>query len=203
VYAYSLRNGYRLLVYDANRRILRNTPATDINASIPFACLDADPCGNVYILAFNAELVIKYNPQGKYETQWYTRGPDPTGSSWPGGIVASLRGRVYVSDTLHNRLLVFGTEGKLLDEWGTLGGGPGQFQWPTSIDSDRWGFLYVVDVVNNRVQKLSPEGMYLGEFPSLIPPSTDHSTTPYGIAVGGSDVYVIHVTSNLIRRFAF
>lgn len=202
-FAYGVSVGRRMLVYDANRRLLRDTPAIPTGpGSVPFASHDVDLMGNVYQLGFDEELVIKYDRHGAFERQWHTHGTNPTGHNWPGGIVVSPRGKVYVSDTLHDRILVFDPRGRLLEEWGSRGDGPGQFRLPEALDSDQWGFLYVVDRSNRRVQKLAPDGTYLGEFPSVVP-VVDSDTTPHGIAVGDNDVFVIHSTANLIRRFTF
>jgi hypothetical protein len=201
-FAYShTEQSLRLLVYDATRTLIRNTPAKQSGPSVPFASQDVDAAGNVYQLAYDDELVIKYDPSGVYEREWLTHGSSPIGNSWPGGIAVSASGTVYVSDTLHDRILVFDSDGDLLDEWGSEGSGPGQFRWPTGLDSDRWGLIYVTDRVNYRIQKFAPDGKYLGEFRSFVPPVND-DTTPQGVAIGDHDAFVVHV-SPLIRRFHF
>lgn len=188
----SIPSQYSLIVVcDWNRAVLRYWQELEYDgASAPFASLDVDELGNVYRLWFDDETLVKYRYDGTVQDQWLTHGPNPTGNNWPGGIAVGSNGRVYVSDTLHNRILIFNRQGALLDTFGHEGEGQGEFQWPSGLAMDDDGYLYVVDRSNERVQQFDGDGSYMLEFSSAA--NGPYDDTPYGLALGAASILVFH-----------
>lgn len=118
----------------------------------------------------------------------------------PTGIATSL-GRLFVVDTLGNRVVTVSTDGKVLGSFGRRGLEPGQLNYPTSIAADPAGRLYVVDTMNFRVQVFSAEGRALGGFGQLGDGAGDFDK-PKGVAVDGDGlVYVVEGLHDVVKIF--
>jgi DNA-binding beta-propeller fold protein YncE len=70
----------------------------------------------------------------------------------PTGITVDGGGKIYVADTLNNRVQVFNPSGVFQYAFGSLGSGNGQFNNPSGIAVGGGGNIYVADTFNNRVQ---------------------------------------------------
>lgn len=145
-----------------------------------------DKEGSIYTLDFRGESVAKYSPEGEYEIQWSTVGPNPGVNSWPSGIAVGTNNIVYISDTLNDRILMFTRTGDLLGVIGEYGSDCGEFIWPHGIAIDKDDILYIVDRVNYRVQKMSLAGEFICEFSTR----DADDETPLLITVNKDDVYV-------------
>lgn len=74
----------------------------------------------------------------------------------PIGVVA-FQGKVYVSDSLLNKVFIFDAEGRLAGEF------QGEFKRPTSLALDRTrGRIYVSDTLAHVIYQYEPEGRRLG-----------------------------------------
>jgi len=67
-------------------------------------------------------------------------------------VARDRRGRLIVSDSFNDRLLVLGPDGGLRWIWGESGSQAGRFKHPVGTTADSAGRLYVVDSGNGRVQ---------------------------------------------------
>ncbi|MFB6346397.1 MAG: 6-bladed beta-propeller [bacterium] len=72
--------------------------------------------------------------------------------------IAFANGRIYVTDTGHDRMVVFTPEGKVLGTGGQTGSEPGEFRRPMRPEAGPDGNIYVADLLNNRVQVFTPRG---------------------------------------------
>ncbi len=90
----------------------------------------------------------------------------------PRGLAVDAEGRVYVTDTGNERVLVYtiaetaeGVQAEYLYQWGTMGPEKGQFLEPVGIAVDASGRVYVADTLNERVQVfvLTGDGSVLPE----------------------------------------
>lgn len=72
--------------------------------------------------------------------------------------------RLYVSDTLSNRIAVFDLRGKHLFSFGRAGNGDGEFDEPHGIIMDSEGWLFVADTGNARIQVFDADGNFLYKF---------------------------------------
>ncbi len=76
--------------------------------------------------------------------------------SFPRGACIGPDGKIYISDSGNDRIIVANENGKLLSVFGSEGTGPGEFQNPIGIAVDSKGYIYVADNGNERIQKFAP-----------------------------------------------
>jgi uncharacterized protein (TIGR03663 family) len=126
----------------------------------------------------------------------------PYGFYGPRGVAVDGEGRVYVTDTGNERVLVYQVEaldgqirGSYSYQIGTMGPDLGQFLEPVGVAVDASGWVYVADTLNGRVQVFAPNAAgVLSSTPVANWPvtgwdSTSRENKPY-IAVGpGGQVY--------------
>ncbi len=107
------------------------------------------------------------------------------GLSKPFGI-AVHRGRVYVTDTIQNAVVMFDIPGKQYKTFGNEG--PGSLSKPLGIDVASNGEVYVVDSQAKRIAVYSPDGTYLRSIAS-----DEYLQRPSGVAVNrdGTHLYVV------------
>jgi DNA-binding beta-propeller fold protein YncE len=134
----------------------------------------------------------------KGRTRW-TIGP-AQGLQRPTGLVAA-GDRLYVVDTLGNRVAIVSLGGVVLGGFGQRGSAPGEFNFPTNIARDREGRLYVTDTLNFRVQVFDREGRFERAFGALGDGIGDFDK-PKGIAVdSGGRVYVVEGLNDVVQIF--
>lgn len=92
----------------------------------------------------------------------------------PAGVVYDKAGRLLISDTGNNRLLVFQGE-KLVAEVGKEGGAPGEFREPRGITLDSQERVILCDSGNGRIQILDRELKPVALFGK---PSSDDDRSP-------------------------
>ena len=196
----AMPNPSRIVVFDSDGALRQEWPEQYNHdggwaGGVDQIAIDRD--GNIYTLRFDEEAVVKYAPDGTFEREWLTHGTNPSGYSWPNGIVVGPNDIVYISDALHHRVLMFSRRGELVGEIGEEGGSNGQFRWPTGLAIDDHGILYVVDRLNLRVQMLTLGGDYIAEFAT-----GSIGKSPVLITVHDNDVHVLHM-DNVVKYFAF
>ena len=87
-----------------------------------------------------------------------------TGLMRPTGIAFHAESRrLYVADTLENRIVVFDDQGEQIDVFGSRGGASGQFNFPSTLTL-HGDTLYVNDTMNFRIQAFTPDGTPLSSF---------------------------------------
>lgn len=79
----------------------------------------------------------------------------------PQGAHLDLSGRLWVSDTLNDRLQIFTPEGKHIQTIGKAGNGAGEFSQPGELVIDETGTVYVLDAGNGRIQVLDKDGKFI------------------------------------------
>jgi DNA-binding beta-propeller fold protein YncE len=102
----------------------------------------------------------------------------------PEGLAVDAAGRIYVADTLNNRVQVLSPDGTPVLVFGTEGAGPGQVHHPTgvSVDPD-FGNILVTDAGNDRIEVFEASGLFATAFGTSgsDPDSFNH---PYEAVVG-------------------
>lgn len=110
----------------------------------------------VYVADTLNKRVVAFDSKG--QPVWWLGRPDQGGRAvsifgLPRGLAVS-DGRLLVSDTFAQRLLVLDAQGKLLGTYGKRGVVDGELNFPEGIDVAPDGLLYLADRENNRVQVL-------------------------------------------------
>jgi len=107
----------------------------------------------------------------------------------PTGIVCDpVRGRLYLSDTTRQQIVVFDLAGKELFRIGSRGAKPGEFNYPTDLCLDRQGRLVVTDSLNFRIQIFAPDGRFIAMF-GQAGNRAGYLAKPKGVAVDSEGHY--------------
>ncbi len=111
------------------------------------------------------------------------------------------QGRIYVSDTNHNRVTVFDRNGRYLFEFGGFGIAkplpgyevtwePGLFNYPVGIDVDDDGDVYVADFRNDSIQVYDADGAFIRRFPEPTEVVGRGASGQDGLGIAVTDVAV-------------
>jgi tripartite motif-containing protein 71 len=145
----------------------------------------------------------------------------------PQGAAFDNQGRIWVSDTGNDRLVVFGSDGRFLFELGGFGvakpapGGTfswkeGRLNFPLGIAIDELGNAYVADFRNDQIQVFDESGRFVRRFPDNRKRTGKGSSGQDGagiavtaVAVRGDEVYatdtyqvfVFSKDGTLLRQF--
>ena len=168
--------------------------------------------GDVYVADTLNNRVQVYNSDGDFVRVWGTfcntdtlgDCVDPQGNgefNGPEGIVVdSDNERVFVSDTLNNRIQVFDLAGSFISAWGESGGEEGQLNLPLGLDVDGEGLLYVADLLNHRIQVFEADGEFVRTWGS-VGSEEGQFTVPVDVAISGDNVYVIENATHRVQKF--
>ncbi|MEW5766243.1 MAG: 6-bladed beta-propeller [bacterium] len=74
----------------------------------------------------------------------------------PQGIAVGPEGKIFVADTLNNRIQIFDRHGNFLGVIGQYGKGAGEFYHPTGVGVNDQEEVWVADYDNHRIQKFIP-----------------------------------------------
>ena len=78
--------------------------------------------------------------------------------------VAVHKGKIYVVDGSHHRIMVYDLQGQFLFQFGSKGKQPGQLNYPLGIDVSTDNRVYITDSGNHRIQIFSDKGVFLSGF---------------------------------------
>jgi len=98
--------------------------------------------------------VARFDKNGKFVSQWGTRGNGPGQFSGLHGIDADRNGKIYVADRGNNRIQIFDKDGAHLDSW------PG-IRFPNHVVAAPDGSVWVCDGTNARLLKYDASGKLL------------------------------------------
>lgn len=132
----------------------------------------------VFLVDLNGQLLRTFATQGLER---------PAGLAWH-----EPSHRLYVLDSVRNRITVFDGNGALIRHIGDSGGGAadGQFNRPTHLTLDADGNLLVNDAMNFRLQWLDREGHFLNKF-GKSGNGTGDFAAPKGVAADAQGHYYV------------
>lgn len=87
----------------------------------------------------------------------------------PTGVATDNGGRIFVSDTPNQRVLIFDRRGKYLGQLGSAGSAQGQFARPEGVDVGANGDIYVSDPIRNTVIVFGSNLNFKAEIPEERP----------------------------------
>ncbi len=161
-----------------------------------------DSGGNVWEVD-NYTSVREYSSTGELMASFGAKGKEKEKIQFEGaeGILV-WNGKVFVTDSVNDRVTEFSTSGAYIAEFGKEGKGEGQFSEPSGIAIDAaTEILYVADTGNNRVQEFSTTGEYLTKFGSEGS-GEGQLKKPRGIAINSSDgVYVVDAGNQRVEEW--
>jgi len=146
-----------LWIFDAPRnRSIQVTRAKDVPLASPVA-VAMRPDGGIYVADTVLGAVFLFDGEGGL-----VRVAAREGIERPSGIAYDARSdRLYVADSVANRITVFDPSGQRVAQWGEPGTANGQFNRPTHLAFTTSGALLVTDSLNFRVQAFDAAGRFL------------------------------------------
>jgi serine/threonine protein kinase/DNA-binding beta-propeller fold protein YncE len=143
-------NNHRVLVYDANEKLL-GAVGRDQGLQSPGGMV-IDNKGQLCVLDFGTMMVHVFDRKLQPVMTFGKRGNAPGEFSVPRDMCIDRFGYFFIADTLNHRIQVFDPDGKFLVTYGKKGMGPGEFSGPEGLAMGADDRLYVTDRGNGRVQ---------------------------------------------------
>lgn len=155
-----------------------------------------DAAGNIYIA--DGPRVKKFNSAG---TLVKTYSIESDLRSAYGVAVSPSDGRVYVSDTALDRIMIFENDGSPVGAFGQLGSGPSDFNDPAQLAFDSVFNLWVADAGNHRIKKFSSAGSLLAIYGSFGTGNLQFDR-PLGIGTQGTTVYIADTGNHRVQSMS-
>ena len=187
-------------IFDFDKKkytLLTGGKKDDFKSPIGIA-VDADD--NIYVTDSQLGKVLVFDSRGKYQRSlgdlkgegFYKR---PTGIA-----IDKAEKKIYLTDTLRDRIYVTDLSGKILKDFGSRGTDPGQFNFPTEVRVTGDEIL-VVDAMNFRVQVFDHDGKFRAQFGQLGD-GAGEIFRPKGISVDSEgNVYLVDAASESVQTF--
>jgi len=169
--------GSRLFQFDKTGKFVREV-GKDTYAFMVASQVRVDPSDNVWVVDEMANMVEKFDPQGRVAMLLGRRAEsenvparatgagDGAGAptdlfSRPTDVAWDAAGNIFVADGAGNaRIAKFDKDGKFVKSWGKRGTGPGEFANVLSIAADAQGNVYAGDGGNHRIQVFDNNGTF-------------------------------------------
>ena len=161
----------------------------------------AGPDGNLYIIDWSNNSILKVTPDGKYLAKWGSKGIGEGQFDKPHDVAVDGQGNIFVTDENNCRVQKFSGDGTFITSFGSKGTADGQFDSPGGISVDRQGFVYVTEFYRDRVQKFTRSGTFVTGW-GTKGIKDGELLDPTDIAVDGNgDVYVAEFSSHRVQKF--
>jgi len=157
-----------------------------------------DSSGFIWVVDSGNNRLEKFTSAGVFSAAYGTAGSGNNQFSNPTDIAINPTSKeIYVTDTGNNRIEQFTSAGAFVKTFGTPGSGAGQLKSPTGLTIDSSGNVWVADTGNHRIEKFSSSGSYLTAMTG-----SGLLSTPRGVAVSGSTVYVSEATYDVVFKLS-
>lgn len=162
---------------------------------VPFGVAD-DGAGGAWVTDPQFRLLRRLDAQGRTMAVIDGMAAHATPFAAPMGVaVDPVTRHVFVSDPVRNLVQAFTADGAWVR---SISGAPGlPLSSPFGLAFDAAGMLYVADAGNHRVRSFAPDGT---EGPAIGTGATALSS-PYGVHVDASGIYVADTGGNVVRKF--
>ena len=191
--------GHTVLKVHPSGRILmvlgrKGTPGADEASFDQPTDVAVAPEGDIYVTdGYGNSRVVKFSRDGKFLTQWGSKGSGPGEFNLPHSVVLDQDGRVYVADRENNRIQVFTHEGRFVAQWTQLGS-----PWGLAITPEQ--DILMADGKNNRIIKVARDGRLLGTYgePGKL---AGQFSLAHAIALGsGGEIYVAEIANWRVQK---
>lgn len=188
----------RILIYDANGKLLRQWKMLDVQFGKPEGIVWLKD-NRLVVCDTHYFRLVWFDLEGRMLKTVGKRGHGPGEFVFPVGICTDANENLYVCEYGgHDRIQKFTREGELLAEFGSSGTEPGQFQRPSGLT---WhdGQIYIADAVNNRIHHYTDSGKYVG---LLGKPELPTLNLPYDITIAPDGcLYIVEYGAGRLSKF--
>ena len=199
---------YRMLSYSLDGTLCPDEQIGGNSGHLPgdFAFVTDAVCdsnGCFYIGEYNAsDRIQKFDPDGKFLTQWGGNGTEPGKFIRPQSLVVR-ENVLWVADSCNHRIQRFDISydtPKLIDIWGKPGDRAGEFFYPYDMAFASDGSLLVIEYKNDRVQRFDADGKWIATWGgSGFEPG--RLNQPWGVVVDSRDrVHILDSSNHRIQR---
>lgn len=201
---------YRMLVYQLDGKLVddRQIGGTPGHGPGEFAFVTDAVCdqhGCYYIGEYgDSDRIQKFDPSGKFMTQWGGTGREPEKFVRPQSLVVDGT-TLWVVDACNHRIQRFDIEPEkpeLIDIWGSEGEGEGQFYYPYDMALAGDGSVLICEYGNQRVQRFDANGTPIAQWggPGFEP---GQLYQPWGIVIDSKDrVHVLDSNNHRVQRLS-
>ncbi len=153
------------------------------------------PSGEFFVAdGYGNARVVRFAKDGRYISEWGSKGKREGQFHLPHAIVADADGRIYVGDRENDRVQVFDPQGKYLAQW-TEGGAP----YGLFLTADRR--LFVADGRADRVTVLDRNGKARQHWGSTGA-GPGQFDMPHAVCIDSQgDVYVAEIDGRRLQKF--
>ncbi|HUP04862.1 MAG TPA: peptidyl-alpha-hydroxyglycine alpha-amidating lyase family protein [Bryobacteraceae bacterium] len=163
VFVYTRGQATQLFEFDQTGKFVREI-GEGLYGFVFAHAVRVDPQDNIWAVDEGANMIIKFNPEGRVAmvlgrrpepVEGLPTPPDPSPYLFnrPTDVAWDAAGNIFVSDGYGNsRVVKYDRNGRFLKSVGSRGNQQGQLNLPHSIATDAHGNVYVGDRSNNRVQ---------------------------------------------------
>ena len=151
------------------------------------------PAGEVYVAEYGSnDRVQVFTPDGVFLRAFGQFGTGPRDLQRPSGM-AWLAERLYVADAINNRVQVFAPDGayQATLDFAAAGG----LRFPYDVAADAEGRLQIIEYGAGRITQCRADGSAVRRF-GRMGSGAGEMTTPWGIAVVGTNRVVVADTGN-------
>jgi hypothetical protein len=182
VFVYTRSGDTRLFEFDQNGAFVREL-GQGLYGFVFAHAVRVDKDDNVWAVDEGANMVIKFNPQGRVVMTLgrrpeaveelgamsgqgtYSGANKPYSFNRPTDVAWDAAGNIFVSDGYtDSRVVKYDKNGRFIKSAGTRGNQPGQLNLPHTLAADAQGNIYIGDRSNARVQvwdnDLNPKAIY-------------------------------------------
>jgi hypothetical protein len=176
---------------------LRGTEAQVVASGFVYAaCKVIDRHGNLYVVDFGANLVLRQRPNGAQDVI-------ASGLLGPVGCALDARQRLYVAEAgMGNvpgtRILRFNAQG-VLAPWVDLAGSAAPLIALSGLAVDEDDRIYVANYVDGRIARIHPDGTVSLFADVGITPAPGAFALSY-LSFSGDDLYATHLSGNRLFR---
>ena len=201
---------YRMLVYELDGTLIEDAQIGGTAGHSPgeFAFVTDAVCdrhGCYYIGEYgDSDRIQKFDPDGKFMTQWGGTGNKPGRFVRPQSLVMD-GDTLWITDAGNHRIQRFDTSRRtpeLIDIWGSEGLKPGQFYYPYDLALASDGSVIVCEYGGQRLQRLDAKGtpVTIWGGPGFEP---GQLYQPWGVVVDSKDrVHVLDSNNHRIQRLS-
>ena len=188
---------HALWILDAERSQMQKVQRIGDEALLSPVAVAVQPDGSVYLADSRLHTVFLLDHDGKLIKIAARKGLErPAGLAYD-----ATRQRLYVADSVGQKIVVFAPDGTIIRSLGHAGSNDGEFNYPTHLALDPAGTLLVTDALNFRVQAFDTDGRFLWKFGHLGDGSGDVNT-PKGVAFDrDGHVFLVNALFDAVQIF--